>query len=75
MCMILTWLGFATPGVVDRVEQGPSGPVAVVEWDARPGWWFGEIPGGDRYEGERICRIAPGVILSERGAQEVSGGK
>ena len=75
MCMILTWLGFATSGVVDRVEQGPGGAVAVVEWDARPGWWFGEIPGGRRYEGEQICRIAPGILLSDSGAWEVRHGK
>lgn len=74
MCLILSWLGLAQPGVIDRVE-GPGAPgprIAVVEWSDPPpagqGWWFEAIPDpAARFsEGQRLCRV--GALLLADGA-------
>lgn len=71
MCLILSWLGLATPGVVDRVESPASGsPLAVIEWSEPPtvgaGWWFEALPDPhSRFiEGQRLCRVGA-VLLAE----------
>lgn len=53
MCILMSLLGLARVGVVDRVE----GPMAVVEWNPEsfsvlPHWLFPNLR-----EGDRVCLI------------------
>ena len=53
MCILMSLLGLARVGVVDRVE----GPMAVVEWSPDsfsdlPTWLFPQVQ-----EGDRVCLI------------------